>query len=119
MVSNNRDVNYLHTLQEKLHFMMKTVLNFRTNVMPKLSQSKQYMHNKLMKSNKHDLYCIKAVIYNNFQIFTKLDIIKNCDVLMTIIVMLKIHTIAQAYLVDSVDQQAIAGSARTSSHKHL
>ena len=43
MVSNNRDVNYLHSLQEKLHFMTlckEKVLNFRANVMPKLSQSK-------------------------------------------------------------------------------
>ena len=26
MVSNNRDVNYLHSSQEKLHFMMKKYL---------------------------------------------------------------------------------------------
>ena len=39
MVRNNRDVNYLHSLQEKLHFMTlceEKVLNFRANVMPKL-----------------------------------------------------------------------------------
>ena len=43
MMNNNRDVNYLHSLQEKLHFMTfckEKVLNFRANVMPKLSQSK-------------------------------------------------------------------------------
>ena len=33
--------------------------------------------------NKHDLYCIYAVIYS------KSDIIENCDVLMTTIAMLK------------------------------
>ena len=44
------------------------------------------MHNKLKKYNEHDLYCIYAVIYLYFPDFYKIE---NCDVLMTIIVMLK------------------------------
>ena len=41
MMKNNRDVNYLHSVQEFFMTLCKeTIPNFKANVMPKLSQSK-------------------------------------------------------------------------------
>ena len=44
--------------------LKEKVLNFRGNVMTKLSQSKLRK-----KCNEHDLYCIYAVIYLNYPDF--------------------------------------------------
>ena len=60
--------------------------------MPKHNRNNSYMHNKLKKSNKHDLAILylscNILIFSRF-LFTKSDIIENRDVLMTIIMMLK------------------------------